>query len=95
MVRHIVFFKLQDSSDENKKIVQEKIMSMQGKIDYLRHLEVGINFSPQERAFDLALISDFDNKEDLQAYAVNPVHVEIVNYLKERDTVTKVVDYEY
>ncbi len=95
MVRHIVFLKLEDNSVANKKVVQERIMSMQGKIDVLKHLEVGINFSPEERAFDLALVSDFDNKEGLNAYAINPLHLEVISFLKSIHTVTKVVDYEF
>ena len=95
MVRHIVFLKLEDNSFANKKVVQERLMSMQGKIDVLKHLEVGINFSPEERAFDLALVSDFDNKEGLNAYAINPLHLEVISFLKSIHTVTKVVDYEF
>ena len=95
MVRHIVFLKLEDNSFANKKVVQERIMSMQGKIDVLKHLEVGINFSPEERAFDLALVSDFDDKEGLNAYAINPLHLEVISFLKSIHTVTKVVDYEF
>ena len=95
MVRHIVFLKLEDNYAANKKVVQERIMSMQGKIDVLKHLEVGINFSPEERAFDLALVSDFDNKEGLNAYAINPLHLEVISFLKSIHTVTKVVDYEF
>jgi len=93
MVKHIVFFKLQDNSPQNKEAIKERIMSMQGKIDYLRHLEVGVNFSPEERAFDLALVSEFDTKEDLARYAIDPIHVEIVNFLKSINALTKVVDY--
>lgn len=95
MIKHIVFFKLQDSSIANKEAVKSRIMSMQGKIDYLRHLEVGVNFSEEERAYDLALVSEFDTKEDLGRYAIDPIHVEIVNFLKSINTVTKVVDYEF
>lgn len=95
MIKHIVFLKLEDNSEQNKQLVKDKIMSMKGKIDVLKHIEVGVNFSKEERAYDLSLISDFKTKEDLQAYAVNPLHVEIINYLKSKNTVTKVVDYEY
>ncbi len=95
MIKHIVFFKLKDTSDEHKKFVQEKIMSMQGNIPELKHIEVGINFTNEERAYDLSLISDFETKEDLQSYAINPLHVEVVKYLKSQNTITKVVDYEY
>lgn len=95
MVKHVVFLKLEDNSEENKKIFQEKIMSMQGKIDVLKHIEVGINFSKEERAFDIALITDFESKEDLQSYAVNPVHRKILKFLIATKSVAKVVDYEY
>lgn len=95
MVKHIVFLQLKDNSDENKQVFKDKIMSMKGKIDILKHIEVGVNFSLEERAFDLALITDFHTKEDLNAYAINPIHVEIIGFLKSQGTVTKVVDYEY
>jgi hypothetical protein len=95
MVKHIVFFKLPDNSEANKQAVKERIMSMQGKLDFVKHLEVGLNFSPEERAFDVALISDFETKEDLQTYATHPIHVEVVNFIKSLNAVSKVVDYEY
>ncbi len=95
MVKHIVFFKLEDNSPANKEAVKARIMSMQGKIPYLNHMEVGVNFSPEERAFDLALITDFYTREDLARYAVDPIHVEVVQFLKSINTQTKVVDYEY
>ena len=95
MVKHIVFFKLPDNSEANKQAVKDRIMNMQGKLDFVKHLEVGLNFSPEERAFDVALISDFETKEDLQTYATHPIHVEVVNFIKSLNAVTKVVDYEY
>ncbi len=95
MIKHIVFFKLEDNSVEHKKIVQEKIMSMKDKISEIQQIEVGINFANEERAYDLSLISDFNSKEDLQSYCVNPVHIEVIKYLKSKKTITKIVDYEY
>ena len=95
MIKHIVFFKLEDNSEANKEAVKTRIMGMKGKIDVLKHIEVGVNFSPEERAFDLALVTDFETKEALQAYAIHPLHVEVVTFLKSINTVTKVVDYVY
>lgn len=95
MIKHIVFLKLEDNSEQNKQVFQDKIMSMKGEIDILKHIEVGINFANEERAYDLALITDFQTKEDLQSYAVNPIHVEVIKFLKSKNTITKVVDYEY
>jgi len=95
MVKHIVFFKFPDNSEATKQAVKDRIMSMQGKLDFVKHLEVGINFSTEERAFDVALVSDFETKEDLQTYATHPIHVEVVNFIKSLGAVSKVVDYEY
>lgn len=95
MIKHIVFFKLEDNSETNKEAIKARIMGMKGKIDLLKHIEVGVNFSPEERAFDLALVTDFETKEELQAYAIHPLHVEVVTFLKSINTVTKVVDYVY
>ena len=95
MIKHILFFKLEDNSEANKEAVKTRIMGMKGKIALLKHIEVGVNFSPEERAFDLALVTDFETKEDLQAYAIHPLHVEVVTFLKSINTVTKVVDYVY
>ena len=95
MVRHIVFLKLEDNSEKNKQIVKERMMQMQGNIDILKHIEVGINFSPEERAFDLVLITDFESKNDLLAYATHPVHVEVLKFLRSINTLSMVVDYEF
>lgn len=95
MVRHIVFLKLQDNSEVNRNFVKDKLLSMKGKIDVLKNIEVGVDFVGSERSYDLALLTDFETKEDLDTYRTHPVHVPIVNYLKETKTDTKVVDFEY
>lgn len=95
MIKHIVFLKLEDNSESNKQVFKDKIMSLKGKIDVLKYIEVGINFSSEKRAYDLSLITDFETKEDLQTYAVDPIHVEVLKFLKSKNTRTKVVDYEY
>ncbi|BAF70806.1 Dabb family protein [Nitratiruptor sp. SB155-2] len=93
MVRHIVFMKFPDFSLAKK--AKEKLLSMKEHIDVLKEIEVGINFSRSQRSYDLALVTTFDNKEDLETYRVHPYHQdEIVAWLKEIGTETKVVDYE-
>lgn len=94
MVRHIVFLKLKENTPMNKTLVSDKILSMNRKMDVLRHLEVGQNFSIEERAFDVALIADFDSKEDLNTYATHPLHVDVLTYIKNFVAESKVVDYE-
>ncbi len=68
---------------------------MKEHIDVLKEIEVGIDFSRSPRSYDLALVTTFDTKEDLERYRTHPYHQnEIVAWLKEMGTHTKVVDYE-
>ena len=92
MVKHIVFMKFPDFS--LAKIAKDKLISMRENVDVLKDIEVGIDFSRSKRAYDLALVALFDSKEDLQKYRVHPYHQEIIKWLKENNTQTKVVDYE-
>ena len=54
MVTHIVLFKLSDPSAENLAVTHAKLLSMQGKIAQLRHLEAGIDVIRSERSYDIA-----------------------------------------
>ncbi len=94
MVRHIVFLKLTDNSQKNKESLKKKILALKNEIRVIKNIEVGLNFSPEERAYDLALIADFDTKEDLQIYATNPTHLKLIENLKSTGAISKVVDYE-
>lgn len=92
MVKHIVFMKFPDFS--LAKIAKNKLLSMKENIEILKDIEVGIDFSRSERSYDLALVTTFENKENLDSYRVHPYHQEIIKWLKENKTQTKVVDYE-
>lgn len=95
MITHIVFFKLSDPTDESITKVQEKLLSMQGKIPQLRHLEAGVDFVRSERSYDVALVTKFDSKDDLQAYQVHPYHAgEVVPLMKSLCSAVVAVDYE-
>ena len=78
MISHIVMFKLKDSSQLSIQKTRDILMSMEGKIDLLRHIEVGIDVLHSERSYDIVLVTKFDNMEDLDAYQENPYHVEVV-----------------
>jgi hypothetical protein len=95
MIKHIVFFKLEDNSDEHKNKIKSMLLGLKSKIEVLRYIEVGLNFDESDRAYDMALITDFDTKEDLKTYQIHNDHQEVVSYLVSKQTVSKVVDYEY
>lgn len=95
MITHIVLFKLTDPTAENIAATQHKLLSMDGKIDLLRHLEVGTDIIRSERSYDIALTTRFDSLEDLQAYQIHPYHSgEVIPHMKSVCSSIVAVDYE-
>lgn len=95
MIVHIVMFKFKEENREaNMAKAKTMLEALVDKIAPLKEMEVGIDFSRSERAFDISLYSTFDTKEGLNEYAVHPAHLEVVAFIKEVTEVSKVVDYE-
>jgi len=95
MVKHIVFFKLEDNSIAHCEQVKNRLLTMKENIEVLKNIEVGINFAEEERAYDLALLTDFESEENLTIYAKHPFHQDIITYMKSVSVSSKVVDYKY
>ena len=95
MITHVVLMKFkEDQKTEHMDRAVDMLLSMVGKVDALRHLEVGTNCVPSERAFDLALVTRFDDLDGLKAYAEHPVHGEVKKFLGTVLETSYVVDYE-
>lgn len=90
---HIVFFKLKDYSKENQEKVAQILNKMQGKIDYVHEMEVGIDFLHSDRSFDLALIVRLD-KKDLDTYQANELHCACKKEFAPYIEYSKTVDFE-
>ncbi|MBU5226421.1 Dabb family protein [Clostridium senegalense] len=94
MFTHIVFFKLKNPSDENLKKAKEIFLSMNGKIDCLKYLEVGVDELHTERSYDVALVTKFNSLEDMNIYQSHPYHVNhVLAPLKEMIESSKAIDY--
>ncbi|MCX7921686.1 MAG: Dabb family protein [Clostridia bacterium] len=93
MFTHIVFFKLIDKSPGSLEKARQVLADMEGKIPFLRYIEVGIDVLHSERSYDLALVTKFDSLEDMQAYQVHPVHVEVAKYMRSVMESAAAVDY--
>ncbi len=98
MVKHIVFFKIKsDFSSEQKKQAANQIVDILKKlpsiIDEIKYYEIGINISDRQTAYDVALISYFDNKNDLETYRFHQAHQQAVQKIKQLTESSCVVDY--
>ncbi len=95
MITHIVLFKLAEPTAENLEATRNKLLSMDGRIDLLRYLEVGVDVIRSERSYDIALTTRFDSLEELQAYQIHPYHAgEVVPHMKSVCSAIVAVDYE-
>ncbi|CAH1190175.1 MULTISPECIES: Dabb family protein [Paenibacillus] len=94
MIKHIVFFKLKDSSPESIAATVAVLQNMEGKIPQLISIEVGTDVVRSERSFDIALVTEVASLEDLQAYQVHPAHKEVIAHINEVKEVSYAVDYE-
>lgn len=94
MITHIVFFKLKDRSEESIARTAAVLRDMEGKIDELKHIEVGIDVLHSDRSYDIALVTKFESLEALQAYQVHPVHQKVIEHMTQVREASASVDYE-
>lgn len=95
MITHIVSFKLTDPSPANLVATRDLLLSMEGKVPQLRHLEAGVDVVRSERSYDIALITRFDTLDDLKAYQVDPYHAgTVLPHMRSVCSAIVAVDYE-
>ena len=92
MLTHIVLFKLKDRAVIDT--ARERLAALDGHIESLRSLEVGVDVVRRERSFDIALVAKFDDRAGLEAYRTHPLHVEVADYIKGESSAVVSADYE-
>jgi len=94
MIVHIVMFKFKDENKQKNILeVTSRLNALLELIPSLKSMEVGVDFSETERAFDLSIYSTFESKDGLKEYAVHPEHLKVVELIKSVTLEAKVVDY--
>jgi hypothetical protein len=99
MVKHIVMWKLKDLRDISTKIataleIKKSLERLTSAIIEIKSMEVGMNFSTSDRAFDIALHTEFDSKNDLEHYLRHPEHVKVKAFIDGIVEDRVIVDYE-
>lgn len=96
MIRHICMFQLKN---ENKEAVLQEALERLEKlknIDLIKRFEVVTNDKEApENNYDLSLIFDFDNMEDLDAYQKDPLHLEFARFITEVRQNRACIDYRF
>lgn len=85
-LRHIVSWKLNGETlaerDEQAAQIAAALEALRDQIPEIRELNVHRNELHDGANFDVTLIADFKNAEDLATYAVHPKHLPVVDMVK-------------
>jgi hypothetical protein len=100
MVKHIVLFKLTGAGDEKEKEDQlnemEKIFGvLPEQLNYISEYRIGRNFSVADHAWDIAIDSLFESRDDLNRYQISAEHKEAIKKASHIKKIKTVVDYEF
>ena len=96
MIRHICMFKLKDENKEaNLKEALRRLEEMR-EIPLIATFEVVTNATAApDSNYDLSLIFDFKNMDDLNAYQKHPMHVEFGKFIAAIRESRACIDYEF
>ncbi len=92
MIKHIVLYTLKEGVDKDEavQIVAKSLEPLVGRIPGLKHMEIRRAF----KGMDYALYSEFESREDLENYAVHPLHLEAKTYFHHFLATRVAADYE-
>ena len=91
MIKHVVAFKLKNPLDA--EALKEKLMELEGIVDFIRFWEVGINIGSSSKSYEVIAYSIFDTMNDLETFRNHPKHIEIKNTISVYIETSGTVDY--
>lgn len=99
MIKHTISWKLYPeaegfSKEENKLRIKTELEKLKTSIKQIKSLEIGLNESKSQFAFDIIMIMLFDNWEDLQIYQTHTKHIELKEFLQPLRSDRVIVDYQ-
>lgn len=92
MVTHLVLFKFENPADAQASV--DKLLGMKGRVPSLLGIEAGIDFTRSERSYEVGLITRHVDRAALEAYRVDPVHLEVASFIKGKASGSAAVDFE-
>lgn len=82
------------SGPENADKLVAMLTELPAKIPELIKLEAGTDFSQSPASYDVGLLTQFNNREDLETYRVHPDHQKVVEFVQKTTSDRAVVDFE-
>ena len=96
MLKHVVLFKFKPettAADIDK--LATGLGSLPEIITEIREFVFGRDVVRSERSYDFGLVSSFDDRAALDAYAIHPDHQLVVTHVKQICSSVVAIDFEY
>jgi hypothetical protein len=85
MLVHIVMIKISASSETEKKksifMLKDSLDKLPSMIPEIKYYDVGVNISTRSNAYDLVVVSEFEDAGALSIYRDHPEHQKVVRLL--------------
>lgn len=99
MIKHIVMWRLKEealgcSKSENAQKIKDQLEALKGEVEEILDIEVGLNCIEGDQAFDVVLVSLFEDRDALDRYQVHPLHKAVGDFIGQVRSERTVVDYE-
>jgi hypothetical protein len=101
MIKHIVMWSLKDQAEGRDKAanaaeMKARLLALPAKVPLVVDMEVaiGAEIFAAVPPTDIVLYTTFRTKEELDAYAGHPLHLEVVEFIKKVVAERRVVDFE-
>ena len=94
MIKRISLFKLKRPNSADLHTAAAALCSMKGAIPALLDIEVGVNFSQSDAAYDLVLNMTFKDVASLRQFEQAPFHLAVKKTMIQLKQNRVVVDYE-
>lgn len=101
MIKHIVMFKLSENAEgktrkENLDTALNMLKNFKDMIPVIKDFKAVSNSADApDSNYDLALICDFENIDDLNAYQTHPEHLKFGKFITQVRESRACIDYEF
>lgn len=94
MIKRVSLFKLKQPNSSDLQTAANALRSMAGSVPSLSDIEVGVNFSESNAAYDLVLAMTFKDVTSLRQFEQDPFHLSVKKTMIELKENRVVVDYK-
>ncbi len=99
MIRHVAMWKLKEQAEgrdkkENARGIKKVLEALKGRIKEIKSLEVGLNSGGDPAAWDVILVTEFEDFTGLKKYLEHPLHKEAAAYVNKVRETRASIDYE-